>query len=307
MKKHLFGVVAILGPANAGKSTLLNRILGQKLTIVSPKPQTTRNKISGILTSADSQIVFLDTPGFTLRRNRLLSLLRRDIIRAVDESDLVLLIIDGAKAAINIHKRLFAKELEALQQIAQDANLPVFLAINKIDKVKDKRNLLPLMDFLSQKWPKAQIIPISAAKGDGVNELLKLLQANLPQGDNIYPEDQLSTVSVRFMVAEIIREKLFNFMNEELPYGMAVEIDSWEEPDGGDNLIIAAIIIVDREAHIGMVIGRGGQMIKEIGQAARRDIGALLEKKVHLDLTVKARPGWVEDQNFLARLGFGAD
>ncbi len=302
MTTHRFGHVALMGPPNAGKSTLLNNLLGQKLAIVSPKPQTTRNAISGIHTTADAQIVFLDTPGVHRMAGHMNRLLLEAAWGALHQADAVVLILDVQLYAKK--PQLFDREIRPLTDPIGRVGKPVFIAANKVDQIKPKEKMLPLLLRIGQAFPQAEVFPISAATGEGVDDLLAALTKILPEGAAQYPEDQLSTASIRFLAAEIIREKLFLELEEELPYNTIVEIEQWEEPEEGQARINACIHVA-RSNHKGMVIGKGGQMLKKIGSAARIELEALLERPVHLELWVKVREDWTEDTSFLREMGLG--
>lgn len=304
---HRFGHVALMGPPNAGKSTLMNRLLGQKLAIVSPKPQTTRNAISGILTTPDAQVVFLDTPGVHRMAGRMNRLLLDAAWGALHQADAVVLLMD---AQLYVQKpQLFDREIKPLAQRLGGLDRPLLIAANKTDAIRDKPKLLPLFTRIAQAFPGAEIFPVSAVNGDGVDTLMSAVTKVLPEGAAQYPEDQLSTASMRFLAAEIIREQLFLALEQELPYSTLVEIEEWEEPplvDGqGGPVTISAAIHVARASHKGMVIGKGGQMLKKIGTAARLELEVLLERKVQLQLWVRVREDWTEDPGFLREMGLG--
>lgn len=307
MTAHRFGHVALMGPPNAGKSTLLNHLLGQKLAIVSPKPQTTRNALAGILTRGDAQVVFLDTPGVHRMAGRMNRLLLEAAWGALHAADAVALVLD---AQLYTGKpQLLEREVRPLSDPVARVGRPTFIALNKTDAVRPKQKLLPLLARLGQAFPGAEIFPLSAATGEGVEELLAALVKILPEGPAQYPEDQLSTASLRFLAAEIIREKLFLELEQELPYSTLVEIEQWEEPEPVAGKVAAArinaCIHVSRPTHKGMVIGKGGQMLKKIGSAARLELEVLLERPVLLELWVKVRQDWTEDPAFLREMGLG--
>ena len=303
--EHSFGVVVLLGPPNAGKSTLLNSLLGQKVAIVSPKPQTTRNRISGILSDERGQVVFLDTPGVHAFKGRMNQFLNREAWNSVDGADAIVVIVD---AHLYLQKpQLMDKELAPLAERVAKAAQPVFVAVNKVDKLADRSMVLPLMERLAAVWPGAELFPISAAKGLGQSELLDAVRSVLPQGPSMFPEDQISTMPLRFMAAEIVREKLFLSLRQELPYSTAVEIEAWEEEPERGFTRIDAVIFVARDNHKAMVIGKGGKTLKAVGSAARSEIMELLEGRVHLELWVKVRRDWTEDAAFLRTLGLGEE
>ncbi len=302
MTTHRFGHVALMGPPNAGKSTLMNRLLGQKLAIVSPKPQTTRNAISGILSTPEAQVVFLDTPGVHRMAGRMNRLLLDAAWGALHQADAVVLLMD---AQLYVQKpQLFDREIKPLAQRLGGLDRPMFIAANKIDAIRDKPKLLPLFTRIAQAFPGAEIFPISAATGDGLDTLMGAVTKTLPEGAAQYPEDQLSTASMRFLAAEIVREQLFLALEQELPYSTLVEIEEWTEPEEGP-VAISAAIHVARASHKGMVIGKGGQMLKKIGTAARLELEVLLERKVQLQLWVRVREDWTEDPGFLREMGLG--
>mgnify|MGYP003821653461 CR=1 FL=1 len=293
----------MLGPTNAGKSTLLNRLIGQKVSIVSPKPQTTRNSISGIVTQGDTQAVFLDTPGLHHQKRGIAPLLLRSAYAALAQADVVLVILDAARYARRIDS--LANDLRPLVQALRHSPVPVLAALNKADVVKEKARLLPVLAAVGEALPGAELHPISALTGLGVVELLEALLARLPEGPHQYDEDEVSTASVRFLVAEIVREKLFLALGEELPYSTAVSVEDWDETSKPGLVKIRAAIYVGRESHKPMVIGKGGEGIKDIGQKARADIEAMLESQVFLELWVKVRPNWADDPAFLRDMGLG--
>jgi len=302
MTTHRFGHVALMGPPNAGKSTLLNHFLGQKLAIVSPKPQTTRNAIRGILSTGDTQIVFLDTPGVHRMAGRMNRLLLEAAWGALSQADAVVLILDMQLYSKKPH--LFDREIAPLTDPIGRVGKPVFIAANKVDAIRPKEKMLPLLLRVGQAFPQAEIFPVSAATGEGVADLLAAVTKVVPEGPAQYPEDQLSTASLRFLAAEIIREKLFLELEQELPYNTIVEIEQWEEPEAGAALINACIHVA-RSTHKGMVIGKGGQLLKKIGTAARIELEVMLERPVHLELWVKVREDWTEDTAFLREMGLG--
>ncbi|QJB55955.1 GTPase Era [Pseudodesulfovibrio sp. zrk46] len=300
---HKFGTVALIGPPNAGKSTLMNQYLGQKVAIVSPRPQTTRNRISGILTTDDSQVVFLDTPGIHQLRGKMNRFLLESAWNALASSDAVVVMLDGALYAAKPH--LLEKEIKPLVKPVAEAGRPVLVAVNKIDRIKDKPAMLPLMSRLNELWPEAEFIPVSALRGKETKHLLSRIMDFLPEGPPMFPEDQISTAPVRFMAAEIIREKLFYSLRQELPYTTAVEIESWDEKTRPGMAIVNAVIYTAQKNHKGMIIGKQGSNLKKIGTDARKEIAELLGCKVHLELWVKVRSGWTEDPGFLRAMGLG--
>ncbi|WP_285906977.1 GTPase Era [Pseudodesulfovibrio pelocollis] len=300
---HKFGTVALIGPPNAGKSTLMNHYLGQKVAIVSPRPQTTRNRISGILSTDEAQVVFLDTPGIHQLRGKMNRFLLEAAWSALAGADVVVVLIDAALYSSKPH--MMDKELKPLVKPVAETGRPVLVAINKIDRVKDKAALLPLLARTGELWPEAEFIPISALRGQGADVLLKRVLDFIPEGPAMFPEDQLSTAPVRFMAAEIIREKLFYQLRQELPYTTAVEIEAWDETAREGMTVINAVIYTAQKSHKGMIIGKQGASLKRIGSEARLEIAELLGTKVHLELWVKVRDGWTEDPGFLRAMGLG--
>ncbi len=300
---HHFGTVVLLGPPNAGKSTLLNKYLGQKIAIVTPKPQTTRNRISGILSLPDAQIVFLDTPGVHSLKGGMNRSMVQCAWSCAASADVALILLDGSMLVSR--PEALEKDQTRLVRWMRETRRPVFTAVNKVDLVKDKSALLPLLARLSKIRPDAEIFPVSAKTGVGLDKLLKSVKKALPQGPAMFPEDQVSTVPLRFMAAEIIREKLFLSLRRELPYSVAVEIESWEENPGDDLTHMGALIYVAKDTHKAMVIGKAGANLKEVGREARREIKELVGTKVFLQLWVKVRKNWTEDASFLRSLGLG--
>lgn len=297
------GWVALMGPPNAGKSTLLNSYLGQKIAIVTPRPQTTRNQITGILSDKDAQVIFMDTPGIHQLRGKMNRILLQSAWQAMDDADVLMLILDGDMYARK--PDYLENDLKPMIGALQAEKRPVFIAVNKVDLLGDKSKLLPILESLAGMLPQAEIFPISALKEDGIAMLLDKVKSVLPEGEAQFPDDQLSTLPLRFMAAEIIREKLFLGLRQELPYYIAVDIESWQEEPERDITIINAVIYVGRDSHKGIVIGQGGQNLKNVGQTARKEIAELLGTKVHLELWVKVRENWPEDMSFLHQLGLG--
>ena len=300
---HRCGRIAIMGPPNAGKSTLLNALLGQKVSIVTPRAQTTRNQIVGILNEPGMQAIFMDTPGLTKARGRLPKIMLQSVWQSLELADVLLLMLD---CELYLNKAEFlARDTEALAQILAAETRPFIVIVNKIDRFTDKSRMLPLLEQLHAMWPKAEIFPASALRRDGLPELVQLIRSFLPFAPAQYPEDQLSTAPVRFMASEIIREKLFLQLKQEVPYSVAVDIEHWEEFEEEGRTLVHAVIYVGRPSHKAMVIGRAGAGIKATGTAARMDLQELLERKVHLELWVKVREYWTEDAQFMHELGLG--
>ena len=304
---HRCGWVALMGPPNAGKSTLTNALVGQKVAIVTAKPQTTRNRIVGILTQKDAQVIFMDTPGVHALRGQTRGQLGKIMVQSAWQSfavaNCIVLVIDGD---LYLRKPDFMeRDLAPLIQPLAEEERPVVVVVNKVDLFHDKSRMLPLLESVAQMFPKAEIFPASALRRNGVEQLLELIRSHLPEGEAQFPEDQLSTAPMKFMAAEIIREKLFEKLYQEVPYSVAVDVEVWDEED--DRVLIHAAIYVAKPSHKAMVIGRAGEGIKAIGTAARKEIRDLVDKKVHLELWVKVREDWVDDPQFLHSLGFGAD
>ncbi len=292
------GFVALIGRPNVGKSTIMNNILGTKLSIVSPKPQTTRMRILGVKHDKDAQIIFLDTPGVQKGKDLLTKVVMESAVGSMEEADILVMIIEADKGWTKEDELLLENYIKKLQK-------PTVLVINKIDKMQDRRLLLPLIEESSKKYDFVEIIPMSAVKGENLDRFVQVIKKYLPESPPLFPEDQITDLPLRFYVAEIIREKIFHNTKQELPYSAAVEVESIEEGQKNKNLlIINAVIYVEKENHKGIIIGRKGQMLKKIGQQARQELEDLLGKKVHLNLWVKVRPRWKEDIRLLKMLGY---
>lgn len=301
---HHCGWVALMGPPNAGKSTLLNSFLGQKVAIVTPKPQTTRNQIVGIFTDKNMQIIFMDTPGLAEQRGKLSKTMIQAARQSLDRADAIMLVLDSDLYIR--HPEYMDKDLAPLKEALVGEKRPMIIVPNKIDIFADKSRMLPMLTKLQEIWPGAEIFPVSAQTGDGLAELRALIASRLPVAPAYFPEDQISTASLRFMAAEIIREQLFLRLHQEVPYGTAVEIESWQEDQEKNLTVIHAVIYVSRPMHKAMVIGKGGAVIKAIGTDARKEIEELLGTRVHLELWVKVREDWTEDEVFLRELNNSA-
>jgi GTPase len=296
--KPTFGVVALVGRPNAGKSTLLNRVLGHKVSIVSDKPQTTRNRIVGVLNDARGQIAFLDTPGVHKPLHRLNVRMMDHVRSALTEADVIALIIDATQdfgKGDQYVIELIANEKE------QNPDAKRFVLLNKIDLLK-KHKLLPLMERYHAFGLFDEIIPISAASGDGVNELTELLFKTVAPGEALYPKEDYTTQPERFFAAEIVREKLLHHTSEELPYTTAVHVDRFEEDEETNFIRIWATIYVERDSQKGIVLGKQGSMIKRVGTEARVELETILGAKVHLDLHVSVHQDWRDDTRFLGEL-----
>lgn len=288
------GFVSIIGRPNAGKSTLLNSILGEKVSIVSPKPQTTRNVIRGIKNIEDCQIVFLDTPGIHKGRGLLNEFMVKAALQSLRDVDAVIYLVEAGR--ISGDDRFIIEGLKRL-------DCPVILGINKIDTI-DKREALPLIDTFSKLFTFKDIVPISALKGDGVDILLKIVSGLLPEGPKYFPDDILTDQPERFVVAEIVREKVFRFTHEEVPYSTAVAVERFEEKKGGSLVSISATITVERDSQKAIVIGKKGVMLKKIGTAAREDIEKLLGARVFLELFVRVQEEWTKKPGALKEFGY---
>ena len=292
------GFIAIVGRPNVGKSTLLNKILGQKISITSRKAQTTRHRIVGIHTEGAYQAVYVDTPGLHIEEKRAINrLMNRAASSAIGDVDLIIFVVDGT--------HWNADDEMVLNKLRQ-AKSPVVLAINKIDNVKNKDELLPFITELSGKFDFVEIIPISAQRGNNVHKLQEIVRKSLKKDIHHFPEDYVTDRSQRFMASEIIREKLMRFMGDELPYSVTVEIEQFKVNERG-TYEINGLILVEREGQKKMVIGHGGQKIKTIGTEARADMERLFDNKVHLELWVKVKSGWADDERALRSLGYMDD
>lgn len=282
------GYIAIIGRPNVGKSTLLNAFLGQKIAAVSPKPQMTRGKILGIKTLSEAQLLFLDTPGIHKPHRSLNEYMMEVARESLNDADVFVLLIEPSLRDDDreIHRMLSAK------------NKPVIVAINKIDRV-DRRALLPLMDTCLKEWKVKAVVPISATKGDGLDRLEGEILKNLPEGSPYFPEDQVTDRTERFLVCEIIREKIMDLTREEVPYSTAVVIEAFEEPQETQAKRITRIraaIILEKESQKGIVIGKGGLMLKKIGETSRKELEELLGSPIYLELFVKVDKDWTKDQ-----------
>lgn len=291
---HRCGTAVLAGRPNVGKSTLLNALVGQKLSIVTPKAQTTRQRIAGVLTRPGFQLILHDTPGFGAAAGRRLNqAMHREAVAAIATADVAVLITAAT--------RWTAEDDAVLAQLVAAAR-PIIVAVNKVDRVRPKERLLPVLDALSRRHAFAAIVPVSALRGQNLSRLVDAIVALLPEAPPLYPEDQVTDRNERFMAAEVLREKLMLALHDELPYGIAVEIERFEEtPDG--RVEIDAVIWVEREGQRKIVIGTRGEGLKAIGRAARLDLNNLLGRRVHLSTWVKLREDWTDDAGMLRRLG----
>ena len=288
------GFVALLGRPNAGKSTLLNRIVGHKLAIVSDKPQTTRRRIVGVKNYPDGQVVFVDTPGVHKPTHRMNVRMVDAALEAMRDVDLVALVVDASV-------RPGAGDRHMLT-VVKDAHAPVILALNKVD-VMAKARLLPLIERYSQEHPFVEIVPISAADGTNVDVLERLFLEHLPEGEPLYPPDYVTDQPELYMVAEIVREQVLQLTHAELPFSTAVVVDRFEAVEDNELARIYCTILVERESQKPIVIGKGGAMIKQIGSTARIELQRFLERRIHLDLHVKVKSEWRDDQRVLDDIG----
>ncbi|MAX54552.1 MAG: GTPase Era [Alcanivoracaceae bacterium] len=289
------GMVSIVGRPNVGKSTLMNHLIGQKVSITSRKPQTTRHRIHGIHTRDHYQIVFADTPGIHTGQDRALNRAMNDAaVSTLSGVDVVCMMVDGLKWT--------AADEHVLSLLPASPDVPVLLIINKVDSLEDKAELLPHIQSLSERYPFDAVIPVSALKEQNLLELEKALVERLPEGDFWYDEDQLTDRSLRFMAAEIIREKVVRQLGQEVPHQVSVEVELWE--DGPRVTEISAAILVERRGQKKILIGDKGERIKQIGTQAREDIERLIERRVMLNLWVKIKAGWSDDARALRSLGY---
>jgi GTP-binding protein Era len=294
--EHRAGFASLIGRPNVGKSTLFNRLLGQKLAIVSPKPQTTRNRIRGIVTRPAGQVVYVDTPGLHPPRGKLGRFLAATVTQALEEVDVVILVAD-ATAPVDADA---AEAFEALRSVSA----PAVLALNKVDLVPDKAKLLPRLEAYAGRHPFRALVPLSAKKGTGVDRLEAVTLELLPPGPALYPADTVTDQPETLFVAETIREKLFQTLRQEVPYACAVRVEELVERGPDAPLYIRGEIFVERASQKGIVIGEGGAMLKRIGQAARRELEAFFGVRVFLDLRVRVREDWRQDDRALRELGY---
>jgi GTPase len=291
------GFVSFIGRPNAGKSTLLNRLVGTKLAIVSDKPQTTRTRILGVKNYADAQVVFLDTPGIHRPLHRMNVRMMHTAVETMREVDVLGVVVDAAEPP--------GKGDRFVVDLIKDVKVPVVLILNKIDLIK-KTRLLPIMERYAKEDRFAEIVPISASTGDNVDRLERILIDRLPEGQALYPADYLTDQPERFLAAEIVREKLLQFTHAEIPFSSAVVIDRFEEPTGKTSLLrLFCTIVVDRESQKPIVVGRAGEMIKRIGTAAREELERFFSTRVYLDLHVRVKSEWREDDRVLSQIGIG--
>ncbi len=289
------GFVAFVGRPNVGKSTLLNHLLGQKLSITSRKPQTTRHRIMGIDSVGDTQLIYVDTPGIHKKEPRAINrFMNRAASSSISDVDVVVFIIEPER---------WTEDDELVLQHIKKTDKPIILFVNKIDQIKEKEKLLPFLQNLSAKHTFQELIPGAALQGDQVDELKQLLIKYMPEGQFIYPEDYYTDRSERFLAAEIIREKLIRQLGDELPYSMTVEIEQFKMDEKG-TLRINGLILVERSSQKSIVIGKGGSRLKKVGTDARLDMSEVFDQKIFLELWVKVKDGWADDERALRSLGF---
>ena len=291
------GFVSIIGRPNVGKSTFLNRVIGQKIAIMSDKPQTTRNKIQGVYTEDQAQIVFIDTPGIHKPKHKLGDFMMKVAQNTLKEVDLILFMINATEG--------LGRGDEFISERLKDTKTPVFLVINKIDEIHPDE-LFSIITNYKDLYPFAEIVPISALQGNNVERLLDQIKQRLPEGPQYYPADQVTDHPERFIITELIREKVLHATREEIPHSIAVVMDSMQRRDNGA-VYVGATIIVERDSQKGIVIGKQGKMLKEVGRKARADIEALLGSKVFLELWVKVQKDWRNRASHLRDFGFRED
>lgn len=294
LKASRCGYVAIVGRPNVGKSTLLNHILGQKLAITSRKPQTTRHNMLGIKTEGEVQTIYVDTPGLHKENQKALNrFMNKTAVTALRDVDVVVFVVDRTR---------WTDEDQMVLERVRFVKCPVLLAVNKMDRLEDKADMLPHLQWLQEQLPEATLIPISAQHGHNLDALEELVAERLPEGEHFFPEDQITDRSSRFLAAELIREKIMRQLGAELPYQVAVEIEEFKYDNGV--LHIHGLILVERDGQKKILIGQAGERIKRIGQEARQDMEILFDAKVMLNLWVKVKGGWSDDERALRSLGY---
>lgn len=288
------GYVALVGRPNVGKSTLLNHILGQKLSITSRKPQTTRHRLLGIKTTDSAQIIYVDTPGIHQKAGKAINrYMNRAATSAIEDVQVVVFVVEALK---------WTDEDEMVLQRIKKSHVTTILAINKVDRIEEKEQLLPYLQEVSAKHEFKDIIPVSALRNTNIDKLENLIENLLAKSEPFYPEDYITDRSSRFLAAEIVREKLMRTLGQELPYNITVEIEQFKEEK--ERLLINALVWVERENQKAIVIGKKGQQLKKIGTQARQDMQKLFDRKVHLELWVKVKEGWSDDERALQSLGY---
>ncbi len=294
MSAYRAGLVAVIGRPNVGKSTLINAILGRKVSIVTAKPQTTRHRILAVHTTGDAQIIFVDTPGLHRKAGKAMNrLMNRTAASALADADVVLFVSDASH---------WTSEDDDVLKRLRGVKAPVIAILNKVDKVHPKEKLLDAMALMSARLDFAEIVPMSALKGDNLAQLVAMLPSFLPESPPLFPEDMHTDRSPEFHAAEVIREKLTLMLHQELPYGLTVQVERLVEEDGG--VTINAIIWVERDSQKGIVVGRGGSTLKRIGRAARLELNEQMGCNVHLELWVKVKANWADNEQDLMNLGY---
>jgi len=292
------GFVAVVGRPNVGKSTLVNALVGRKVSIVTSRPQTTRQRVVGVANSPAAQLLFVDTPGMHRReRTELNKLMNRSAQASLTDADVVLAVVEAGR---------WTEEDDDVLERALASGRPVLLALNKVDRIRPREALLPMLQEAAARAEFAAVVPISAERGENLERLRQLLEQAVPEGPALYPQEQWSNRDERFHIGEIVREKLMRRLREELPYGLAVEVERLAESEQG-RLEVGAVIWVEREAHKAIVIGKGGEMLKAAGRAARLEMKARFNRPVHLELWVKVREHWSDRESDLRRLGYDGD
>lgn len=293
---HKAGFIAIIGRPNVGKSTLLNRLVGRKVAAISPKPQTTRNRIAGVKTGKTSQMIFLDTPGIHHAEALFNQAMVKVALKALEEAEVILWMVDATDP--------FSGEDQLILGHLKEVKTPVIIALNKVDLVNPKATLLALIEEGQRLMPSAEVVPISATEGDNVDRLEEVLLTYLPEGPPLFPADTITDQPEYLLVAEMIREQIFHLVRQEIPYAVAVQVDEMKEREEGGMMDIQASIYVEKDSQKGIIIGAGGQMLKRIGQLAREEIERLLGTRVYLGLWVKVRKAWRKDEEALRRFGY---
>jgi GTPase len=292
------GFVAVVGRPNVGKSTLVNALVGRKVSIVTSRPQTTRQRVIGVATGPTAQLLFVDTPGMHRRERHVLNkLMNRSAQSSLADADVVLAVVEAGR---------WTEEDDDVLARAMATGRPVMLLLNKIDRIHPREAVLPMLQAAAERGEFAAVVPISAERGENLERLRELLENAVPEGPALYPPEQWSNRDERFHIAEVLREKLMRRLREELPYGLAVEIERLAESEQG-RLEVGAVVWVEREAHKAIVIGKGGEMLKAAGQAARLELKARFNRPVHLEVWVKVREHWTDRDSDLRRLGYDGD
>lgn len=293
--KYKSGFVAIVGRPNVGKSTLMNALVGQKIAIMSNRPQTTRNRIRGVLTTVDSQMIFIDTPGIHEPKHRLGEFMVRASVTTLREVDAVMLVVDATAPDHPLDNLVFER--------LSGVETPVLLVVNKVDAAK-KTDILTLIDHYKDKRPFVDIVPVSAVDGTQLDDLLQVLEKQLPEGPQYYPEDSVTDHPEQFIIAEVIREKVLTSTWEEVPHSVMVEVEQLERRENSDVLHIHAVIYTERDSQKGILIGKRGALLKRVGQMARQELERLFGTKIYLELWVKVRKDWRNEPSLLRRWGF---